>query len=400
VSAYTNLTADLWTWEPWRHLEHDSTDLVGRCTKLFWLSLYTSHDAKRVMPGLFAGSITTMAEAAGMPVDDSMRYLDRLLEHDLVEFDRESRVLRLTRLPGFGDAAGSNGKVIRGWWNQFKKVPACPVRDAHVATIRWMLDEWSRYTGKPLSNDHAQAWADTFGRVAIPAPRRRGVRRLVDSDTSTSAQPSLFHQPSGSAKEAIDTLSKPVSDAGSVDNSDSLHQSNKINGPETLSKAFRKAWDPDPEQDQDLGSPEEGGSGGGNDIRKKGFVLTVVDGIGFDVDDLIDALAVASGGKFPRALPRESREALQAAIDSAAKISRTPGALVCLREYIARGMEGFPKQPLTADERSRPGGEIAPEVVAAPGWLALAIQHAVAWKQRVDEQVALAAAARKELGFE
>jgi len=63
-------------------------------------------------------------------------------------------------------------------------------------------------------------------------------------------------------------------------------------------------------------------------------------------------------------------------------------------------MEGFPKQALTADERSRPGGEIAPEVVAAPGWLALAIQHAVAWKQKVDEQVALAAAARKELGFE
>jgi len=392
MSGYTRLSCLFWEWSRLNQL--------SPTTRLLWLALYTSPTAKRGVPALWHGSVITMAEAARLPCDETARALDSLIDHDLAEYDPQSLVLRLTELPDAGEWPSAPA-ILDSWFKRFRMVPACGVRDAHVLTIRWILERGAleadkNHSGKP-SLKHEEIWGRTFATIRVPSPRRRGVRRFGDNnDTSTDVQPGLFSAPLRASREGL----AATSDARSVDNSDTLHQSNKIIVRETHpSGSGEGEGEGEGVSGSGVGSGE-GGSGGGNNVRKKGFVLTVVDGIGFDVDDLIDALAVASGGKFPRALPRESREALQAAIDSAARISRTPGALACLREYIARGMEGFPKQALTADERSRPGGEIAPEVVAAPGWLALAIQHAVAWKQKVDEQVALAAAARKELGFE
>lgn len=247
MSAFTNLTADLWTWSPWLRLEHDIEDVIGRCSKLFWLALYTTHDAKRSPPGLFAGSITSMAEAARMPADACVRYLDRLLEHDLVEFDREYRVLRLTQLPGVGDAYGVNAKVLRSWWTSFNKIPACDIRDSHVTTLKWMIDEWRRQKGEPLTTEQGKVWSETFGRVAIPPPRKRGVRRLVDNDTGTQAQPSLFS-----------TLSQAPPDSGSgldsrVSNDDDAHSSRSDrNSKLTVPELLINPLDPDPEQDPDL----------------------------------------------------------------------------------------------------------------------------------------------------
>lgn len=407
MSAFTNLTADLWTWDEWRNLEHDVTDLTGRCAKLFWLALYTSHDAKRIVPGLFGGSIHAMAECAGMPVDDALKYLDRLLEHDLVEFDRNYRILRLTKLPGFGDAAGSNGKVIRGWWNQFKKVPACPVRDAHVTTLRWMLDEWSRYTGKPLSNDHNTAWADTFGRVDIPAPRRRGVRRFMDSDTGTPEQPSLFDPrpshpsgPSGSGSsgslsvgrgDGSDSLSGTPCDsrdANSVDKSVDSANPNKIIVPETLSKGFRNPWDPDPEPDQDqVFRSSEGGSGGGRPA-----LALVPAANSFDADDLVDALATGTercanylAGRFPRAVTREQRMALGRAIAALGPIDNAPAALALLREYVAAGapdLDFRDIEQLTLSQRAAGMGGITLDVVIGPGWLDRVFGYAGKWAEK------------------
>ena len=256
TAPFTNLTADLWRWNEWLALEHDPDDMIGRCTKLFWLALYTSHDAKRSVPGIFCGSITTMAESARVRVDDAIKYLDRLLEHEMVEFDQENRVLRLTKLPGFGDAAGSNGKVIKGWWTQFNRVPQCAVRDAHVSTLKWMLEEWRRFKGEPLTPDQAKAWAETFGRVTIPAPRKRGVRRLLDADTSTDTQPSLFGappSPSNSLPGGPDTLSRTHQISSEARSGTNLQLSDSSNL-DTLSKPFREGLINPPDPDPDFGS--------------------------------------------------------------------------------------------------------------------------------------------------
>lgn len=228
MTAFTRLGSSLWDWEPW-------TDLPSVEARLLWLALYTSAEAKRHVPGLWQGGFAAMADAARMPVDVVIGALDVLIDRDLVEYDRKFRVLRLVELPDAGEYP-TNGKVILGWWTKFNTVPSCQVRDAHVRTVAWILDTGSKLvrsrSSKDVTANHQEAWSTTFGTVVIPTPRRRGVRRLAESDTGTHHQPSLF-----SSKAAAESPvqqsdgSSPQAVTSPVDNS----ESNDITVPETLS---------------------------------------------------------------------------------------------------------------------------------------------------------------------
>ncbi len=235
MSAFTRLGSALWDWEPWTNRTPS--------TRLLWLALYTSGEAKRHVPGLWQGGLPSMADAARMTPDGVINSLDELLEHELVEYDPKTRVLRLCELPDPGEYP-SNGKVIRGWWTKFQTVPDCAVRDAHVRTLQWILHEGAKRSGKKVTPDHMEAWGATFSMITVPAPRRRGVRRLADSDTSNAVQPSLFPSQAsplllGNGIEATLARSYPQDVAQAVDNSASLRQTNKISGPETVSDTNR-----------------------------------------------------------------------------------------------------------------------------------------------------------------
>lgn len=239
MSVYTRLGSGLWTWEPW-------VSLSDPYAKLLWLGLYTSAEAKRVVPGLFHGSIASMADAAQLRSDDVLRGLDLLREQDMVEYDTKLRVLRLTELPDPGESPAS-GNVIRGWWSRFKSVPACAVRDSHVATLRWIMEEWSRENGKAISANHEEAWSETFGDAAkmkIPPTKKRR-RRMAQQD--------LF-----------EPFPEPSEARSAPSGSDSA-DFNKIRDSETISKPFRNGLDQDRDPDQDLdlsSSAPQGGSGG------------------------------------------------------------------------------------------------------------------------------------------
>ncbi len=298
MTNYTRLGAQIWNWEPWTELPP--------VARLLWMSLYTSAEARRVVPGLFVGSITAMSEIARLPVDDTLTALDQLLEHEMAEYDQKLRVLRLTRLPDCGESP-PNPNCVRSWWIRFQTVPACPVRDAHVATLRWTMDEWSRENGRPVTAAHEAAWTATFAMVAVPAPRRRGVRRLVDHATGTEFQRGLFDPPpppppvpspievpispvavrtahvdplSSGASEARGTVPGPTypqGGEGGVDNSDPLRQNMKYqvsgNG---IGNGYRNGMDQDQDQDQDLGSSfrsASGGGSGGHDSGKPALTL-------------------------------------------------------------------------------------------------------------------------------
>lgn len=388
MSFYTRIGTSLWSWEPWLALEHDTDDLIGCRARLLWLAFYTSPESKRIVPGLWHGSIATMADAARMSSEQALRALDRLIEHGLVEYDQKLRVVRLTKLPDAGESP-QNGKVLRSWWTRFRSVPACAVRDAHVATLRWIMEEWSRETGKVLSADHVKAWSETFAQVTIPTSTP-GFRSLFDHDTSTASQPSLF-----APKASVDTVSKEVSTDPPVDNSDSVYVT-EIRDPLTVSdnvgsgagSGFGSSY-PDPEQ---------GGSGGGYGTSLPTPVLRVHPQIGFDADDFINMLAAATGGRFAVALTSEARAPIRAAIESAAELSRRPGSLDVLRDYIERGMPGFPRDHLSLEDRARNPGGISPAIVSSPGWLTFAIQRALTWKADADDKIAALAAARAEAG--
>lgn len=228
MSTFTRIGGGLWDWEPWVNLE--SAD-----ARVLWLALYTTPAARRICPGLWHGGPLGMAEAARMRQGDVLNALDVLLEHELVEYDPRHRVLRLCELPDAGEYP-DNGNILKGWWSRFRTVPACPIRDAHVRTIRWIMDQGATDKGRALSHHHHEAWAETFGTIAIPGTRRRGVKRIADSDTSTAAQPGLFAQQQiPSLPGSVDATHPQVS-AHAVDNSAVLRQSKEIRGPETVSK--------------------------------------------------------------------------------------------------------------------------------------------------------------------
>lgn len=253
MTAFTRLGAGLWTWEPWVAL---------RCAEaqLLWLALYTTSAARRNAPGLWQGGIPVMAEASNLAPDAVVSSLDRLITQELVEYDPKYRVLRMCALPDPGEYP-ANGNGIRSWWTRFGTVPECGVRDAHVPTLRWILEEGARRGRKRgssavLSQDHERAWQETFATVHVPSSRRRGVRTLLNSDTSTHAQPSLFASPNGSSEG---TYSQGrASGREHVDNSDSLHQSNEIRGPETVPGTVTAT-----NRIQDLGSRISSGEGEG-----------------------------------------------------------------------------------------------------------------------------------------
>lgn len=308
MTAFTRLGSSIWDWEPWTELE--------AMPRLLWLAMYTSAEAKRHVPGLWHGGLPSMADAARMKPDDVIYALDTLLERDLVEYDPKFRVLRLCELPDCGEYP-NNGKVILGWWTRFQTVPTCPVRDAHVRTLEWICTEGAKRSGKTFTPHHMEAWQGTFARIAIPAPRKRGVRRLADSDTGTQVQPSLFAPlagavPLGSGIAPQGESSYPQVSCLPVDNSAALHQPNKIRAPETVSDTVSDTNRiPDPgSRIPDLSSLSgEGGWGGGHESGRP--VLTLVPP--YAVADVLRELAA---GPWDPASDRTHQNAIGALIST------------------------------------------------------------------------------------
>lgn len=195
LETFTKLGGELFAWPRLR--------ACSGLTRYLWIVLYAS--PRRAIQGLWHAGLPTIADIAKLTPDDTLSSLDQLLDHELIEFDRTREVLRLTELPDRMERP-QNGKHILSMWTRFRSVPECQVKNAHVRLLEWLMDE-------PTA-DHASAWSKTFATVAIPPPRRRGVRHLLDSDTATAHQPSLFTKPSENVRPTTDgdTVCHTVSD--------------------------------------------------------------------------------------------------------------------------------------------------------------------------------------------
>lgn len=402
-TPFTNIGPNLWTWPPFRNLRRHHDDGKGFGAQMLWIGLYTTPSAKSQPPGLFLGSVHTMSEETGIPVDNVRGYLDRLIEDELVEYDIERRVLRLTMLPDAGESP-KNGNAIRGWWRRFNNMPACAVRDSHVATLRWILDEFCRVSGKALSADHAKAWSETFGRVAVPSPKPK---------TRKHVQTSLFSSPDDEQTDREpETL--PSSPTSGIPNDHQLRSYND--------RITTVIWDQDQDQDQDLQSSEirapgitraQGSdptsvpSGSGAHVVQSASppprVLVVLEGGPHpdEVDRLVDGLHAATRGGFKRTLTTEQRRALSAAISAAGDHTRLADWIALLCEFVRAGLPGVPRDPVSLQDSVNFGPlGIGPHTVAAPGWLSTMLARATERKREIDQQAAIFSAARKQLGFE
>lgn len=150
--AWTPLGGDWWDWQPLAE--------AAPTTRLFWLALYSSHQAKRCLPGLWHGGLAVMADVARLELAQVEGALSELLELRLVEHDPVAKVARLVELPDRLDRP--NGDQIIGWWGRWRKIPQCTVRDSHVETLRWLCGDFTQYG--------QQCWDETF--ATVPRPLR------------------------------------------------------------------------------------------------------------------------------------------------------------------------------------------------------------------------------------
>jgi len=162
--------------------------------------------------------------------------------------------VRFTQLPDALEYP-PNPNVLRGWWRKFQVIPDCPIKNAHVTVLRWLLDERVRNTGKGLPEKMVDVWDQTFGTIAVPAPRRRGVRRL---------QMNLFPEASDPEVDRLGNGSPSVDEPRFVSSAAFDPKPKEIKSPETVPEPFRNGR----VQDQDqvsVSSLSGGGSGEGHD---------------------------------------------------------------------------------------------------------------------------------------
>lgn len=245
MARHTYLPTSLWTWEPFTALPDHA--------RILWLALYTSGTAKRLPPGLWEGSIAVMAETSHQDPDAVRDALDVMLQAGVVEFDQPKRLARLTDLPST-DERPMSANHVKGWWNSFKSLRECPLRNAHIPLLRWLAD-----SVKPeLRLKIDEVWAQTFANLPIPALRHRGVRRLPNSfDTSTPTQPSLFPK-----ADDVD----PLPPDQKLDQSGLIHRNVVA---QTENQGFGGGFDTprDRDRDRDRDLLLGGGSGGGGAAR-------------------------------------------------------------------------------------------------------------------------------------
>lgn len=304
MGEYTRFGVHIWSWEPFLSLVEDDGYTPDYRARNLWVGLYTSAEMRRTCPGLFNGSIGRMAEAARMPGDDARYALDKLLLHDLVEYDDHAYVLRMTHLPDALDGC-DNGNVIRGWFGRFKTVPSCVVRDSHIRLLRWMLDETNKLSSKKKGiQGREEAWAETFGTIPLPAIRRRGIRRLIDNGTGTVVQPGLFDAPSRASRAlpapsepflpASETVSGPTTEGHLADSSNSSKTLIRETVPEPFGNGLVRI------QDQDLGlgksDPDPGPAAIENAHRRPALTLVPP----FAPEQLVAGIVAGMGEGFLR----------------------------------------------------------------------------------------------------
>lgn len=173
MTSYTTIGQELWLWQPFVSLSDNA--------RMTWLGLYSSPHAKRFPIGLWRGSVQVLAEEIHKAATDVYDALAELGERGLIERDDRSRVVAMTILPDRHERP-HNGNCLKKWWNLFRGIPACDVRDRWVRLLAWLCS--------PMTRSHEEVWSGTFGTV-YPQPVDNSLQSALHylQDSSACGQP-------------------------------------------------------------------------------------------------------------------------------------------------------------------------------------------------------------------
>jgi hypothetical protein len=342
-AAHIRIGGEVANWPPLR--------AAGLPARWLWISLYISQ--RRSLPGLFVAGLPAIADVAKMTPDDCLLALDELIaDRDLVEYDREREVLRMTEFPDRFERP-ANGRHIRSWWTRFRAVPDCAIRNAHIRTLEWLLDDPTH----PPTQDHAKAWSETFGTVQQPVHRHRGVRRLLDNDTSTKVQPGLFQKPE-------ELSSTPPNSIPYAIRYTDTHRSTIYDPRSDLSSSGESNGRAESLQQEQISAQ-----------RPQLGLVPLPDDLPFSISDALACIASGSDGRFA-AGPIDDRlvAGLSATLIACGKASVNQDDLRLVGRWLAAGGLAY---------RS----DLGPLWIAKPGALLEAVGQARQWRERGEPKL-------------
>ena len=113
------------------------------------------------LPGLVVTGPASIAEALRRTVDVVRDALRALVRATLVEWDEESRVIRIEQCT----ASCPNQYIMIRWFADFESIPDCALKWKHLATLRLIVN--------PTTPKMLQAWSETFEQAELEHKRKR-----------------------------------------------------------------------------------------------------------------------------------------------------------------------------------------------------------------------------------
>jgi hypothetical protein len=163
MSLYRKVDPSLWDDESFLELGDDAQSI--------WLLLLTGPQTCQI-PGLQLADAYTLASARRWPVERVQIAINEIAAkrssrtgQPMAEFDARLRVVRLPNAPRFN--APANPSVLVGWWKEWQRFPASPLKWRHIQSIKESIDfdEFSTVGGS-MKSSFDTVWKRTFDTVS------------------------------------------------------------------------------------------------------------------------------------------------------------------------------------------------------------------------------------------
>lgn len=208
MTLFRKVDPSLWDDEAFLELGDDAQSI--------WLLLLTGPQTCQI-PGLQLADVYTLASARRWQVERVQAAIDEIASkksarsgQPMAEFDPRFRIIRLPNAPRRN--APANPSVLVGWWKEWQRLPASPLKWKHIQSIKESVEfgDFTTVVGdvsKDMKSSFDTVWTRTFDTVLNRVSDR------VSNSAETPCGTQSAHQDSGSSIQETGEKHMGISDA-------------------------------------------------------------------------------------------------------------------------------------------------------------------------------------------
>lgn len=136
--------------------------VLSKEQKLVWMYLLTGPESIGI-PGLLKLTINGIADGLREPSDIVRTSTQRLIELGRIDVDLGKRLIRVPNAPKYNPPQNPNH--VRGWYRKWVQLSDSPLKVAHVASLRAVVDRIQENSARREGAGWRTAWAETFGSI-------------------------------------------------------------------------------------------------------------------------------------------------------------------------------------------------------------------------------------------